>query len=116
MDGLIKESEEIMENTKEGVVRDAGIIAAGQKVEHYEIATYGTLASFARTLGEEEAAGLLEETLNEEKEADQLLTQVAESAVNIEAANEDEEGEEDEEDEEEEAPQAKTKSASSRKK
>ena len=100
MEGLIKEGEEIMQETEKGMVRDAGIIAGGQKIEHYEIASYGTLVSFARTLGEEEIAGMLEETLNEEKEADQLLTQVAESAVNIGAAQEEEE--DDDEDEEEE--------------
>jgi len=89
MEGLIKEAEEIMESTEEGVVRDAGIISAGQKVEHYEIATYGTLCAFAKILGEDEAVSLLEETLNEEKEADQKLTEVAESSINIQAAEED---------------------------
>ncbi|MEO6868399.1 MAG: ferritin-like domain-containing protein [Ginsengibacter sp.] len=87
MDGLIKEAKEIMESTEEGMVRDAGIISAGQKVEHYEIASYGTLRTFASTLGLEEIAGLLEQTLNEEKEADQTLTEVAESSVNLEAVN-----------------------------
>jgi len=99
MEGLIKEGEEIMGET-EGVVRDAGIIAAAQKIEHYEIASYGTLCAFAKTLGEEEAVDLLEQTLEEEKEADETLTTVAESAVNLEAA--DEEGDEEEEEEEEE--------------
>jgi len=93
MEGLIKEGEEIMESTEVGVVRDAGIISAGQKVEHYEIATYGTLCSFAKTLGEDEAAGLLAETLDEEKEADIKLSEIAESNINIEAADEDEEEE-----------------------
>ena len=93
MDGLIKESEEIMKGTKPGVVRDAGIISAGQKVEHYEIASYGTLASFARTLGEDEAASLLEETLAEEKDADQTLSDIAETSINVEAADEDEDEE-----------------------
>jgi len=69
-----------------GVVRDAGIISAGQKIEHYEIATYGTLCAFAKTLGEEEAADLLAQTLNEEKEADEKLSEIAESAINVEAA------------------------------
>jgi ferritin-like metal-binding protein YciE len=68
---------------------DAGIISAGQKVEHYEIATYGTLRTFATILNEEEAASLLEETLNEEKEADEKLTELAESSINIRAAGED---------------------------
>ena len=67
MDGLIKEAEDMMKSTEKGVVRDAGIIASAQKVEHYEIATYGTLRTFANTLGEDEATALLEETLNEEK-------------------------------------------------
>jgi len=99
MEGLIKEGEEIMEGTELGVVRDAGIIAAGQKIEHYEIASYGTLCAFARTLGEDGAADLLEETLTEEKEADETLTQVALSAVNVAAL---EEGEDEEEEDEEE--------------
>lgn len=89
MAGLTKEAGEIMEDTQKGVVRDAGIILAAQKVEHYEIATYGTLASFARTLGEEEAASLLEDTLNEEKEADIKLSQISDS-INVDAADEDE--------------------------
>ncbi len=88
MEGLIKEAQGIMEETEEGVVRDAGIISAAQKVEHYEIASYGTLVSFANTLGESEAAQLLEETLNEEKEADQALTEIAESSINLDAASE----------------------------
>ena len=94
MEGLTKEGEEIMESTAEGVVRDAGIISAGQKIEHYEIASYGTLCAFAKVLGEDEIAQLLEQTLNEEKEADQTLTQVAESSINVEAAQEGEEEEE----------------------
>lgn len=96
MEGLTKEAEEIMSNTAEGVVRDAGIISAAQKVEHYEIASYGTLCAFAKTLGENEIADLLEQTLNEEKEADQTLTNVAESSINIEASNQGEEQEEEE--------------------
>ena len=86
MEGLIKEGEDIMESTEEGVVRDAGIISAVQKIEHYEIASYGTLKSFAEILGENEVASLLEETLNEEKEADVKLTEIAESTINLEAA------------------------------
>lgn len=89
MDGLIKEAQEIMESTKEGAVRDAGIIAASQKVEHYEIATYGTLVAFAKTLGEDEVAGILAETLAEEKEADETLTEAAYNAINFDAAGED---------------------------
>lgn len=88
MEGLIKEAEEIMESTEDGIVRDAGIISAAQKVEHYEIASYGTLHAFAKTLGEDKIAQLLEQTLNEEKDADNKLTQVAESTVNIKAMQE----------------------------
>jgi len=90
MEGLITEAEEIMEECEEGAMRDAGIISAGQKVEHYEIATYGTLRQFAETLGLAQAVTLLEETLKEEKLADEKLTQVAISAVNIEASEEEE--------------------------
>jgi ferritin-like metal-binding protein YciE len=92
MDGLIREAQDIMESTEEGVVRDAGIISGAQKIEHYEIASYGTLCAFAKTLGEGEIADLLEQTLNEEKEADQTLTGIAESSINMSAADEDEEG------------------------
>lgn len=88
MDGLIKEGEGIMEETQPGPVRDAGIIAASQKVEHYEIATYGTLAAFARTLGEDMAVGLLEQTLEEEKEADKTLTEAAYNDINFDASDE----------------------------
>ena len=87
MAGLIKEAEELMQDNEEGVVRDAAIILAAQKVEHYEIATYGTLCAFAKTLGEEDAAMLLSETLNEEKEADETLTGIAETSINLEAAH-----------------------------
>lgn len=89
MIGLIKEAEEIMEATERGVVRDAGIVLAAQKVEHYEIATYGTLCSLAKTLEEYDAADLLEETLNEEKGADERLTEIAESSINFQAAEND---------------------------
>ena len=99
MEGLIKEGEGIIEETEIGAVRDAGIIAAGQKIEHYEIATYGTLRTWATALGEEEAAAILEETLAEEKEADVTLTTVAEGAVNSEALEDEQDEEEDEEDE-----------------
>jgi len=88
MEGLIKEAEGVMEETEEGPVRDAAIISAGQKVEHYEIASYGTLVAFAKTLGEDEVAGLLEQTLAEEKEADQVLTDAAYNSINFEAADE----------------------------
>jgi len=91
MDGLIKEGEGIMEETELGPVRDAGIIAASQKIEHYEIATYGTLVAFAKTLGEDEAAELLAQTLAEEKDADVTLTDAAYNTINFDASEEDEE-------------------------
>jgi len=90
MDGLIKEGQDIMESTEPGPVRDAGIIAASQKIEHYEIATYGTICAFAKTLGQDEAAALLHETLAEEKEADITLTEAAYNTINFDAAEEDE--------------------------
>lgn len=89
MEGLIKEGESIMEETEVGPVRDAGIISASQKIEHYEIASYGTLAAFANTLGETEIVALLEATLAEEKEADAILTESAYNSINFEAAQED---------------------------
>ena len=90
MAGLVKESDEIMKDTEKGPQRDAGIISAGQKVEHYEIATYGTLRTFAQVLGLEDAALILEEILEEEKNADQTLTRVAESTINVAALEEQE--------------------------
>jgi ferritin-like metal-binding protein YciE len=76
MVGLLKEAEEIMDETEDGIIRDAGIISAGQKIEHYEIATYTTLQMFAKTLGEDEAASLLMETLEEEEEASDKLSEI----------------------------------------
>ena len=98
MEGLIKEGESVVEETEDdSMTRDAGIIMAAQKVEHYEIATYGSLVQFARTLGMDEAAALLEQTLEEEKETDQKLTQIAESSINEEAEQEEENDETEEE-------------------
>jgi ferritin-like metal-binding protein YciE len=94
MSGLIKEAEQIMGETEEGAMRDAGIIAAAQKIEHYEIASYGTLRTFAQTLELDDAAALLEEILEEEKNADETLTDVATSTINLQAAAEMEEEEE----------------------
>ena len=91
MEGLIKEAEGLMEEADEGVMRDASIISAAQKVEHYEIASYGTLRAFAETLGLTEAVSILEETLQDEKNADETLTEVAVTAVNLEAASESQE-------------------------
>ena len=90
MEGLMKEAEEIMESCEEGAMCDAGIISAAQKVEHYEIASYGTLKQFARTLGLKEIVELLDITLEEEKTADEKLTEVAEAAINVEAMEEQE--------------------------
>ena len=87
MDGIIKEGEEIMEETAEGPVRDAGIIASAQKVEHYEIATYGTLAAFAKTLNERTALDLLIKTLGEEKKSDCLLSTIADTNLNSQAVD-----------------------------
>ena len=87
MAGLIKEGDEILKETMPGPVRDAGIIAASQKIEHYEIATYGTLCAFAKALGENDATMLLMQTLAEEKEADMILSDVALAAVNPTAAD-----------------------------
>lgn len=94
MEGLIKEGESIMEETEQGPVRDAGIISASQKIEHYEIASYGTLAAFALTLNEEEAAALLQQTLEEEKQADTILTEAAYNTINFDASEEDQQDEE----------------------
>jgi ferritin-like metal-binding protein YciE len=86
MAGLIKEAEEIMSDSEKGPMRDAGIIAAAQKVEHYEIASYGTMCTFAKTLGWSEVKSILGSTLEEEKNADSGLTEIAEACINIEAA------------------------------
>jgi ferritin-like metal-binding protein YciE len=86
MEGLIKEAIEIMESSDEGAMRDAGIISAAQKVEHYEIATYGTLWQFAETLEMDKVADLLGTTLQEEKDADSKLSDIAMDAINIKAA------------------------------
>ena len=83
MEGLVKEAEGIMEECDPGGMMDAGIIAAAQKVEHYEIASYGTLAAYAEILGHSEAVNLLKQTLEEEKAADDKLTEVTHSAVQL---------------------------------
>jgi hypothetical protein len=93
MKGLVEEGKEIIVEKGDGSVLDAALIGAAQKVEHYEIASYGTVRTLAQTLGNNEVAELLEETLDEEKEADQRLTQIAESSINSEAASEEDEGE-----------------------
>lgn len=89
MEGLVKEAESIISDTDEGTsTRDVGLIMAAQKVEHYEIASYGSLRQLAITLGLTEAAQLLEQTLDEEKQTDLLLTDIAENSVNYQAASE----------------------------
>jgi ferritin-like metal-binding protein YciE len=89
MDGLIKEAETIIRETKEGsMTRDAALIIAAQKVEHYEIASYGGLVQLAITMQLHRAADILEKTLFEEEDTDQLLTYIAESSINMEAEDE----------------------------
>jgi ferritin-like metal-binding protein YciE len=89
MEGLLEEAEEIVSDTKKDtMVRDAGIIIASQKVEHYEIASYGSLVELAKKMGQNDVAKLLQETLKEEKDADAKLTKIAESEVNDKAAKE----------------------------
>ena len=91
MEGLIAEGKEIMQDEDlEGEVLDAGLISAAQRVEHYEIAAYGCVRSYASLLGDTKAASLLEKTLEEEKETDQKLTELSET-INVEAAGEGEE-------------------------
>lgn len=89
MEGLLAEGQQVIEDTDEdSMVRDAGLIIAAQKIEHYEIAAYGSLRTLATRMGHNEVAVLLEQTLDEEKETDLLLTNIAESSVNEEAAAE----------------------------
>jgi ferritin-like metal-binding protein YciE len=89
MAGLVVEAEEIMDDCEDGAMLDAGIIVAGQKVEHYEIASYGTLIQFAKTLNLNDVANLLAETLKEEKAANDKLSEIALDEVNTQAASED---------------------------
>ena len=89
MDGLTKEAEGIIEDTEAGsMTRDVALIIAAQKVEHYEIATYGGLKQLAKTLGKNDLSELMEQTLQEEKQADEMLTSIAENHINMEAASE----------------------------
>ncbi|MFC6999547.1 YciE/YciF ferroxidase family protein [Rufibacter roseus] len=85
MEGIIKEAKEFMEHDADQEVMDAGIIACAQRLEHYEIAGYGTACTYAKFLGHDEVLNLLQEILSEEKKADEKLTFVAESAVNKKA-------------------------------
>ena len=108
MTGIVKEGEEIMEEDFEGEVMDAALISAAQRVEHYEIAAYGCVRTWAELLGENEASALLEKTLEEEKETDQKLTELAEQ-INVQAKASS--GEEEDEESEEETPRAKARGA-----
>lgn len=85
MEGLIEEGKEMMQEDMEPEVMDAALIAAAQRVEHYEIAGYGTVRTYANLLGEKNAAKLLQQTLDEEGQADKTLTQLAESSINVQA-------------------------------
>ncbi len=89
MDGLTKEAEGIIEDTEAGsMTRDVSLIMAAQKVEHYEIASYGGLKQLAKTLGKTDLSDLMDQTLQEEKMADEMLTSIAENKINLEAASE----------------------------
>jgi ferritin-like metal-binding protein YciE len=86
IEGLVEEGKEVMSDAEPGEVMDAGLIAAAQAVEHYEIARYGTLCAWAEELGMKEAAKLLDQTLQEEKQTDELLNKIAMERVNRQAA------------------------------
>jgi ferritin-like metal-binding protein YciE len=102
MQGLVSEGKEVIDEDFEGEVKDAALISAAQRVEHYEIAAYGTVRTYAEILGQTEAVSLLEKTLQEEKETDEKLTELAEG-INVEAAES--------ETEQESSPNRKAKSA-----
>jgi ferritin-like metal-binding protein YciE len=87
MEGLVEEGSEMIKEEAEPTVKDAGLIAAAQRVEHYEMAGYGTVRTFATLLGYEKAAKLLQETLDEEAGADEKLTELANSVINVEAVD-----------------------------
>ena len=86
MEGLVDEAREIIDTVPQGALRDAALIAGAQKAEHYEIASYGTLCALARQMGHQDAARLLDQTLQEEKATDQKLTELAEQGANQQAA------------------------------
>ena len=94
MEGLIQEAKELLSDKPEPNVLDAGLISAAQHVEHYEMAGYGTVRTWAKLLGYEDHVTLLQQTLDEEKATDQLLTDIAESQINIDAESDEEEDEE----------------------
>jgi ferritin-like metal-binding protein YciE len=86
MEGILEEGKEMLSDNKGSAAQDAALIAAAQKAEHYEIASYGTLATWAKLMEHDDVANLLNETLDEEKAADEKLTEVAESLANLQAA------------------------------
>jgi ferritin-like metal-binding protein YciE len=108
MEGLLKEGAEVMGEDYDDSVMDAALISAAQRVEHYEIAGYGSVIAYADLLGESEQASLLRETLEEEKETDEKLTELSKE-INVEAEGGDAEGEEAEEDGDEEQPRRKSR-------
>ena len=102
MEGLIEENKELLEEDAEPEVLDAGLIVGLQKIEHYEIAGYGSAVTFAKLLGDEESAQLLARTLDEEERTDKKLSEIAESTINVQAAEGAGEEDEEEDDEDEE--------------
>ena len=94
IDGILEEGEVVMKEAKDDTIRDAAMLAAAQSVEHYEISRYGTLVAWAEKLGHSDAAKLLQQTLDEEKLTDETLSRLADSEINIEAAEADEEDDE----------------------
>lgn len=109
MAGLVEEGKELMGEDADEDVMDAGLICAAQKIEHYEIATYGCLRTYAEMLGFDEQADLLQETLDEEKDTDENLTELAVSCINLEAEEGEDEEDEDEESEERQAARGRAK-------
>jgi ferritin-like metal-binding protein YciE len=114
MEGLIEEGKETIEEEGEAVVKDAGLIAAAQRVEHYEISGYSTAKTMASLLGLDDVADLLEETLGEEEEADKLLSQIAMDQVNPQALSVGNGGRMEQEDESEDEDESEEKEKSSR--
>ncbi len=100
IEGFMSEAEELIQNSENDMIRDVAIISACQKIEHYEMATYGTLCSWARTLGESDAASLLQDSLEEEIEANQVLSEIAESHINAKTTGDEEENMDEKEDDE----------------
>lgn len=112
MQGLIEEGEGIVEDFDESAARDAALVAAAQRVEHYEISAYGSALALAKALGHEDVVALLEQTLQEEADTDKLLTQICESTVVPAALEDEDEEDEDDEDEDEDGSSVKTSAKS----